>query len=338
MELKEYLRRLCAAPGVNGQAQAAETAAELLRPLTDEVTVDPLGSVIARRYCADHTAPTLLLEAHIDQVGFVVTGVDEKGFVRVAPCGGVDRRALPAAEAVVYGDKPYRGVFCSVPPHLATESTLPEIEAMGLDIGLTPAEAKKAVKPGDRAVFAPTFSEMGPHRVCAPALDNRAGCAAILYALEQLKDIALPCHLAVVFASKEEVGGHGALAAAFGTAPHAAVVTDVSFAVTPDADAAKCGRLGGGAMLGYAPLLDSALIARLEGLAEEFSISTQPEVMGRTTGTDADKISVTRAGVPTALLSIPLRYMHTPTEVVDLRDVEAVGALMAALAKGGAAV
>lgn len=335
MRLYDTLKQLCAAPGVNGQRAASETAAQLLRPLADEVTIDPSGSVIARRFSKRQNAPTVLLEAHIDQVGFVVTGVDEKGFVRVAACGGVDRRALPAAEVTVYGDRPYRGVFCSVPPHLAAESTLPEIEELGLDIGLAPAAAKAAVKPGNRAVFLPTFDALGEHRVCAPALDDRAGCAAILHGLELLKDESLPCHVAAVFAVKEEVGGHGATAAAFGLAPAAALVTDVSFAATPDADAAKCGMLGGGAMLGYSPVLDSTLTERLEQLAAKESIPVQPEVMGGATGTDADRITLTRAGVPTALLSIPLRYMHTPAELVDRRDIKAVGALMAAFVKGG---
>ena len=336
MQRIQWLKALCAAPGVNGQSAIAETVTELVQPLADSVERDALGNVIAYRRSTDSNAPTLLLEAHMDQIGFRVTRVDEKGFVRVAACGGVDRRALPAAEVMVYGKKPYPGVFGSVPPHLSKENTVLEIEEMGIDIGLLPEEAREAVRPGDVVAFSPAFYRMGEYRVCSPSLDNRAGVAAVLYALEQLQSCTLPCHVAALFAVKEEVGGHGALAASFGVSPAAAVVTDVSFATTPH-DTVECGRLGGGAMLGYAPVLDSALTERLGALAEELKLAWQPEVMGGTTGTDADKITTTRAGVPTALLSIPLRYMHTPVEVVDLRDIEAVGALMAALAKGGIA-
>lgn len=337
MQLKDLLKTVCEAAGVNGQQAVSQTVTELVSPLADEVKTDALGNVIAYRYAAEQEAPALLLEAHMDQIGFRVVRVDEKGFVRVAACGGVDRRTLPASEVTVYGREAYRGVFGSVPPHLSKENTVPEIEEMGIDLGLPPAEVKEAVKVGDAVAFTAAFHSMGEHRVCAPSLDNRAGVAAVIYALQLLKNCALPCHVAALFAVKEEVGGHGALAASFGIAPTAAVVTDVSFAAVPQEKACDCGQLGGGVMLGYSPVLDTVLTARLQQLAEETTVLWQPEVMGGVTGTDADKITVTRGGVPTALLSVPLRYMHTPVEVADLRDIEAVGTLMAALAKGGIA-
>ena len=337
MQLAELLQTLCAAAGVNGQRGIAQTVTELVRPLADTVHSDALGNVIAYRHAADNDAPTLLLEAHMDQIGFRVTRVDEKGFVRVAACGGVDRRALPSAEVTVYGKQAYHGVFGSVPPHISKDNAVPEIEEMGIDIGLPLVDVKAAVNVGDTVAFAAAFHPMGEHRVCASSLDNRAGVAAVIQALNSLKDCALPCHVAALFAVKEEVGGHGALAASFGINPTAAVVTDVSFAAVPQEKASDCGVLGGGVMLGYSPVLDAALTERLEKLAAKTNIPWQPEVMGGITGTDADKITVTQSGVPTALLSIPLRYMHTPVEVADLRDIEAVSALMAALAKGGIA-
>ncbi len=330
MTITETLKQLCEAAGVNGMTEAATVAAELLRELCDAVTVDDSGNVIALRYGTDKEAPALLLEAHIDQVGFVVTGVDEKGFVRVAACGRADTRALPAARVVVYGDKPYHGVFCSVPPHLAKEAALPELSDLGIDVGMDRLTAIARIHSGDRVAFCPRLDTVGKSRLCGTSLDNRAGCAAILHALEQLKNTPLRRTVAVVFAAKEEVGGQGVVTACYGVKPACALVTDVSFALTPDADPFSCGKLGGGMMLGYAPILDKALTDALEDLAKRESIPYQPEVMGGLTGTDADKITVSRNGVPTALLSVPLRYMHTPVELVDVRDIEAVGDLMAA--------
>lgn len=331
----ERLSRLCAAPGVNGQREALQVLVKELQPLCDQVETDALGNVIGRLSAADPQAPVLILEAHLDQIGFVVTGVDEKGFVRVAPCGGVDRRTLPAAEVVVYGDRPYAGVFGSVPPHLSKENTLPDISEMGVDIGLSASEAKVAVKPGDRVLFRPVFVRLGEHRVSAPALDDRAGCEAVLEALEQLRQEPGRFTVTAVFSSREEVGGQGAATAAFGVHPNVALCTDVSFAQTPDADPALCGVLGGGTMIGFSPLLSSALSGRLTALSEMHGVTAQPEVMGGSTGTDADRVTVARTGVPTGLLSIPLRYMHTPVETVDLRDIEATATLMAAFAREG---
>lgn len=330
MTITETLKRLCGAVGVNGMTEAAEIAADLLRELCDTVTVDASGNVIALCYGTDREAPALLLEAHIDQVGFVVTEIDEKGFVRVAACGRADTRVLPAARVVVYGDEPYHGVFCSVPPHLAKEAALPELAELGIDVGMDKPTATAHIHSGDRVAFCPRLDTVGEHRLCGTSLDNRAGCVAILHALKQLKNTALSRTVAVVFAAKEEVGGQGAVTACYGISPECALVTDVSFAATHDADPFACGKLGGGVMLGYAPILDKTMTDTLEMLAKQEEIPYQPEVMGGLTGTDADKITVSRGGVPTALLSVPLRYMHTPVELADVRDIQAVGNLMAA--------
>lgn len=337
--METLLRQLCEVPGVGGQKAASTRAAELLSGVADTVTVDALGSVIATRKAADPAAPTLLLEAHLDQVGFLVTRVDDKGFVRVAPCGGADRRTLPAAAVTVWGKSPCVGVFGSVPPHLSKDGTVPEIPDLGIDVGLSADEARAQIRPGDAVSFAPRFDRLLGSRICAGALDDRAGCAAVIDALRKLKDTPLPCSVTAVLAVREEVGGHGAAAAAFGVRPAAALITDVSFALTPDAAPNECGVLGEGVMLGYSPLLSAPLTRRLADIAKARHIPVQPEVMGGKTGTDADRITAAGAGVPCALLSIPLRYMHTPAEVADLTDIQAVSDLMAAfVTEGGAAL
>ena len=334
------LEKLCNAAGAGGMEEAARAAASLLAEYTQDISMDAMGNVVGIRRCGKAGAPLLLLEAHQDEIGFLVTRVDEDGFVHVSACGGVDARALAAAEVIIWADKPVIGVFCSTPPHLAggQGDKLPEIPNMGIDTGLDAKKAKKRIHPGTRVTFRPNFRTLEGNRVTSKALDDRAGCAALLHCLELLRDVPLNWDIAAVFAVQEELGCRGSAVAAFHTEPARAIAVDVSFALTPDADPAKCGVLGTGPMIGSAPGLDADMTRKMEETAKENGIPFQKEVMGGDTGTDADSIAGAGAGVPTALLSIPLRYMHTPAEVVDLADVEAVGRLMAAYIRKEGAV
>ena len=346
MDLRVCLERLSNAVGVGGLTQAADVAGELLTPYCDTVERDALGNVIGwmrstKPREGDERLPVVMLEAHLDEIGLIVTGIDDDGFVRVSKCGGIDRRTLDAAEVVVWGDKPYAGVFCSTPPHLqksGDKNLLCEIPDIGVDVGLDKDEAKAHIHQGDRVSFRPNFRVLNENRVCGKSLDDRAGVASVLVCMEQLQQdkAALPCDVAVVFAVQEELGGRGSTVSSFRVMPDAAIAVDVSFAYTPDAIRAKCGDLGKGPMIGWAPTLDDAMTRQLVSLAKDNAIPFHHEVMGGDTGTDADCIADARTGVRTALLSVPLRYMHTPCELIDVRDVEAVGRLMAAFVKKGA--
>ena len=340
MNMLNCLRDLCGAAGAGGLTTAAETAAAYLRELADGAHTDAMGNVTGIRRCGAEGAPCLLLEAHIDEIGLIVTGADDRGFIRVAKCGGLDPRTLAAAEVVLWGEKPVPGVFCSTPPHLAGgEDKLPEADEMAIDVGMDAKRARKRLPPGTRVTFRPNFAELGGGRVSSKALDDRAGVASVLYCLSLLQGERLPCDVAVAFAVQEELGCRGSAAAAFGIRPDKAIAVDVSFAYTPDAKRHKCGLLGKGPMVGWAPGLDAAMCLDLERTAAARRIPFQQEVMGGDTGTDADAIAGTRAGIPTALLSIPLRYMHTPAEMADVADVENTGRLMAAyILERGAAV
>lgn len=332
MELLTVLEALCSSVGAGGQAQAADTAAVFLKETCTQVGRDALGSVTGFRHCGKKNAPLILLEAHIDEIGFVVTGIDEQGFVRVAKCGGADQRVLSAAEVIVWGDKPYPGLFCSTPPHLSDADSrrkTPEPDALGIDVGMDSEEARRHISEGDVVTFSPNFQRMDKKRVCSKSLDDRAGVASVLYCLDRLKGKELSYDLAVVFAVQEELGCRGSAAAAYAAAPTGAIAVDVSFAWTPDADRRHCGLLDGGPMIGRAPGLSARLSDKLIELCREADLPYQTEVMGGDTGTDADNIASSRGGVPTALLSIPLRYMHTPVEVASLKDIENTGRLMA---------
>lgn len=335
MDMRELLKELCMAAGVGGQTAITDTAKRLLSVYTDEVTVSPMGNVMGVIRCGKSDAPMVMLEAHIDQIGFVVTAIED-GFVRVGACGGVDGRTLAATEVIVWGDKPYPGVFASTPPHLAgDDKKMPSLDERLIDIGLSDDAAKAAIPVGSRVSFRPRLDEIGQYGVVGTSLDDRAGMAAVLWAVDLCSKDKPAVDIAVCFSVQEELGTRGAATGTWTLKPDAVVAVDVSFAYTPDADRRDCGDLGKGPMIGFAPTLDEGLSRRLVALAEEQNIPFQREVMGGRTGTDADVISTVADGVKTVLISVPQRYMHTPVEVVDVRDVENTGRLMAALVQGG---
>ncbi len=336
MDTKTMLKTLCEASGVNGEDGACEVAQKFLSAYTKDIRADALGNVISYLPSSKQNAPTLLLEAHIDEIGFVVTGIDAQGFVHVTNCGGVDNRVLSAGEVVFLTEPPLFGVFCSTPPHLTkADDPLPDLSGRGVDVGLSKEEAEVRLPLGTRAVYRSHFDELLNNRVSAKALDNRAGVTAILGALESVKGKNLPFNLAVSFSVQEEVGKRGAEPAAFGLMPDAAIVVDVSFAHTHDVSKEKYASLGKGPMIGQSPVLDKRLAAQLIALAENETIPYQHEIMGGTTGTDADVIGTVGHGVPCALISVPLKYMHTPIEVVSLDDIDAVSRLIAAFILNG---
>jgi endoglucanase len=206
----------------------------------------------------------------------------------------------------------------------------PKVDEVSIDIGYSKEEAEKRVFPGDRVTLLAPARELLNGITSGRALDDRAGCVSLVKALEYLEGRQLNCGLSVLFSTLEEVGGMGAKTAAYRAAPTHAIAVDVSFAHTPDAAKEKCGILGKGPMVGFAPILSREMSRELVNLAEKNRIPFQREVMGGRTGTNADDIAIARAGVLTGLVSIPQKYMHTPIEAVAVEDVENTGKLLAA--------
>lgn len=323
------LKELCDAAGAAGLSAVSALAVTKLQELTDRCWRDSLGNVLAVRNGTDPQGKTVLLEAHLDEIGFLVTAIDELGFIHVSAAGGVDARVLASQAVQIFGDDVYTGIFCSVPPHLhKEEGKAPSIEDMGIDIGMTFEEARLHIPLGSRVLFAPNFQQLQKTVVSSKALDNRAGMAAILHCLRLIPQTAAT--VAVAFCVQEELGCRGAAAAARQLQPDMALVTDVSFAHINGEISRECGKLGKGPMIGISPILDEGISKCMQRLANEKAIPAQTEIMSGNTGTNADSISKENSGIPTGLLSIPLRYMHTPIEMADIGDIAAVGALMSA--------
>ena len=328
-EVSALLEKLCSAKGVSGaENEAAKVASDLLEKYMPS-KINTLGSVIGT---IGEGGTHILLDAHLDQIGLVVTAIDEDGFLKVTKCGGADIRVLAAAEVTVHGKKPLYGVITSTPPHLSKPEDADKAKGfddIAVDIGMTADEAKKLVSLGDRITFNGKYTKLLGNRVSSPSIDDRAGVAAILRCLELLEGKNYGCKISVLFSVQEETGGSGAQTGAFSIEPDEAIAVDVSFATAPGISGEKYASLGGGTMIGYAPLLDYDMSRRLTEIAEKNGISNQTEVMGRNTGTNCDEIQVAGKGVKTALLSIPLRNMHTAIEVCDLEDIENTARLMA---------
>ena len=337
MDTKQLLLDFSSLTGVSGrEGEAANYGASLLAPY-GKISRTPLGSVVCRVREPCPGQPHILLDAHIDEIGMVVTYIEESGFLRVAACGGIDRRLLLAAPVFIHGQAgPVQGVVCSVPPHLAGENDKKnkKVDEIYIDIGFdSKEESAKQVAPGDVVTICSESRALLGGHVSGKAIDDRAGCVSLLKALEYLGDFPLACGLSVLFSSMEETGGAGAKTAAYELAPTHAVAVDVSFGHTPDAPKEKCGQLHEGPMIGIAPILSRTLTQKLTELAKAEGIPYQVEVMGGKTSTNADHIAVARGGVQTALLSIPQKYMHTPIETVAVCDVENTARLLCAFVK-----
>jgi len=332
-ELRELTARLCAVPGPSGsEGDVREMLRGLLLPLADEVTEDVMGNLLAVKRCGRENAPRLLLDAHLDEVGLIVTGYD-KGFLCFGSLGGIDPRMLPAREVEVLCDPPLRGVIDTLPPHILKAADMDktmERDKLRIDVGLSEESVRERVPLGTPAVFISDCIALGKNRLCSRALDDRACAAILLRVLQCLQDKELKVDLYLQFASQEELGTRGAITGTFSARPDEALVVDVTHGRTPDAKKEETLPLGGGAAIGLGPNMTRRMSDRLLALAKEREIPHQVEVLRGNSGTDAWAIQVSRAGVATALISLPLRYMHTPVETMDLRDADAVVRLLCA--------
>ena len=253
--MKELLFRLCTAHGTPGdEGGAAEVARQALAPYA-QVEIDHNGNVIA--HMGDQKAKKhILFDAHIDQIGMVVTWIDGEGFLKVAPCGGIDRRVLPGSAVKICGKEEVTGIVCCTPPHLSKggEEKVPSFDDLYIDTGLPGEKARELIAPGDRVLFTEQPKELLGGRVSLPALDDRSGVMALIRCAELLsREESLPCKVTLLCSVQEETGAAGAKTAAYTLYPDEAVMVDVSFGVQPGVSREKAAPLGEGTMIGIAP-------------------------------------------------------------------------------------
>ena len=336
MELRDIVFELLAAPGITGaEDDAAATASRLLSRYMP-VRRDTLGSVIGEMQ-GDGTG--VLLDAHLDQIGLFVTAVTDEGFVKVSKCGGADIRTMACHEVRILGKQPVYGVVVSTPPHLRKdEDAVPKWEDLAIDVGLSAQQARACIAPGDRVQLLGKAREMLHGRISAAALDDRAGIAAILRAIEILNEKNVQTKLTVVFSVQEETSGGGACAAAFQSDAETAIAVDVSFAGAPGLSSVETKPMGEGTLIGLSPSLTRSVSDTLQTLAQKNKVPYNLEPMSGSTGTNAEQYAFSKCGKKTGLLSIPIRNMHTGVEVCDLRDIEATAQLLALYVEQGGQV
>ncbi len=330
MELKELLKNMSDSVNIGGINEAINLAGSELSKICRVMNFND-GSLVA--FIDKNCEQTILLDAHIDQVGMIVTKIAENGFIYVAGAGGLDNRMLAGTPVTIHGKHKVAGVFCSTPPHLSKgkESEPKKVEEIAIDVGIE--NAQDVISLGDRVTFKQTAKDLINNRLSGASLDNRAGVVALIETARLIADIPCKYNVAVLLSDQEELGLRGAKIKAYGINPDEAIVVDVGFGDSPDIEKDKTSPLGAGAAIAMSPILSKKITNGLITAAKVNDIKYKFEVMGGVTSTNADEISVIKEGIPTALVSIPLRNMHTPVEIIDVEDVKSVARLLAAYIK-----
>ena len=337
MDYEKVLGHLCALAGPSGfETEVAEAAAELLRPLMDEVSIDRMGNVIGVRRCGKENAPKLLLDAHLDEIGFIITG-HEEGFLRFHQLGGVDPRMLPDRELTIMTNPPIHGVVACMPPHVQSGEDMDmsqPITELCIDVGLSQEEAERLIPVGTPAVYRTGCMPLHGGLFCGKSLDDRSCFSIFLDTAEQLKEEQLDVDLYILGSTDEEIHSSGAITATYSIAPDLCVAVDVTHGDSPDASKEETFDLNGGPVIGLGPNCTRWMADRFKRKAKELDMHYQLEVMPGNTGTNGWPMQTIREGIATALLSLPLRYMHTPVEVVSRKDMEECATLLAAFIRG----
>lgn len=306
---------------------SSKRIAAIMERYLDSVSIDIFGNVIGYRSCGKKKAKCLLLDAHIDEIGLIVTG-EKDGFLTFSNVGGVDPRILPATQVTVLSTPPRKGVITATPPHLQGtgdgEKTI-KVEELYIDVG---ADGESGIPVGTPVIFDSGCVELCENNISSRALDDRASLAAILYAMELLKDKKLGIDIVVTASTQEELGCRGAGVAAYNANPDWAIVVDVTHASTPGVDKSLTFDAGSGVAIGVGANMTRKMSDALIEIAKDKKIPHTVEVSGGHSGTNAWTVQILREGIATGLLSIPLKYMHTPVETVRKKDIEAVAKLI----------
>lgn len=332
-ELKELLYKLCLMDAVSGREKEWEKGLlELASPIFDEAYSDKFGSLVFIKRSTRENTPKLLIDAHFDKIGMMVSSITENGFLGVTAVGGLDRRILPASEVKIHASRDLYGVIASIPPHISKKNDVPEISDIYIDTGLDKNTLKELVSIGDYVTLTGEFQELLNDRVTCAGLDDKACLTAILDMVSRADKSKLCFDIYVTASAQEETGKNGARLVAYSIKPDIAIATDVNFAFSEGLDTYNTIEMGKGACVDISATTDRRLTKSILRLCEQRGIPYSPICEPSRTGTNADGISVCGEGIKTALLGVPLRAMHTPSEVVSLRDISSLSKILEAVA------
>jgi endoglucanase len=329
---KDFLQKLSQAHGVSGfEHTIRDLVIDEFKPFADEISITPLGSVIALKRGTGGGKHKVLIEGHMDEIGLMVTEIDH-GFIRFTQVGGFDVRVLLAQEVIVHGKQPLRGIIGARPPHVLTDDERNKVIPMNdlwIDVGLPEARIRELVQVGDQITIARNLIDLKNNLVAGKAFDDRA---AVVCVAEALKDLATMKHawdVYVIANTQEEVGLRGAMTSAYQVNPDVAIAIDVGHADQPNVPEVNRVPLNDGMGIAMGPNIHPLVHTKLTQIARDNEIPFKITAYAGATGTNAWAMQVVREGIPTGLIDIPLRYMHTSVETVSISDVERIGRLLA---------
>ncbi len=335
-ELKKFFKDLVVAPSPSGFEQPAqEVYRNFIKEFADEVKTDVHGNVIALKKGSGKLR--FMVVGHADEIGLMVKFIDENGFIHFTMIGGVDTNILPGIRVNLYhGKKMIRGVIGRKPIHLLKQeerSKAPKLEDLWIDIGAKDKKAaEKKVSVGDHITFSPGMVTLARNIVTTKATDNKAGVYVAGALLKELANEKVAPNIYAVSSVQEEIGWRGARTSAFGIDPHVGIAIDVSHATDyPGMNKNVVGDigLGKGAIIAVGANINPRVFELLKEAAQKAKVDYQIEAAPRGTGTDANAIQTTRAGVAAGLISIPNRYMHTPNEIISFKDLDGAVKILA---------
>ncbi len=334
LNLKELIPALCGIMSVSGnERRNSDTLEALIGGVFDEHRTDAVGNHLFVKRSGQPNAPKILVDTHFDEIGMMVTGIGEGGFVSVTNIGGVDTRILPASEVIIYGKEPVFGVFAAKAPHLTAPSErdkLPTLGEMLIDTGYSKEELEELCPLGTPVGFKPIYRELCHERLAGKAFDDKACGACAVIGIDAVDASELAGDVYFLFSAFEETGMQGARVAGFGIRPDYALVVDVTHAAVPEVKDRCLPPFGSGVAVAVSPITDRRLTGMTVALCQKGGIPYTLDACPGGTGTNANVLGVAADGIPAVLCSLPLKSMHTSAEVLAMEDARALADVVSA--------
>ena len=329
-DLKDFIFSLCSVMSVSGFEKRAEAQiSELTKGMFDSDYTDAVGNHILLKKCNRQGAPRVLIDAHLDEIGMIVTDICRGGFLRIANLGGIDVSIMQAADVVIYGKETLRGVIVSMPPHLKKDDSLPAADELLIDTGLCEDKLRELVDIGTPVGFAPIYGEMLGDHLIGKSFDDKACAACAIWAVAQTPADQLAADVYVMLSATEETNRlGGASAGAFVCDPDYAMVIDVNLARVPDTKNYETVEMGGGVSISLSAATDRRLSLATAELCREKGIDFCTIAAPSSTGTNATTVNLVGLGIPTVDVGLPLACMHTYNEVISMKDVNTLVSLV----------